>query len=192
VKGARNEAPRGFPKLDKVDEKLIELLKYENVVAPRYADIARKMEMSASTIRDRIKRLEKSGILEGYSASVDRAKFGRGIRMLRLVRFKAAPNEVFKNYLAWGKAYPKWLGHIVQIIFTTGHYDCALVYDFADMQEYHQFERELMSFMRDTIEVEDLGVVFTAADERRPRRTPEEFEKVIKRLMVKPPKGKSK
>jgi DNA-binding Lrp family transcriptional regulator len=45
-------------------------------------DIAEAMDVSASTVRKRIQRLEESGVIRGYSADIDYERAGYPLRML--------------------------------------------------------------------------------------------------------------
>ena len=173
-----------------IDRKLLELLKWGGVLAPKYVDISRKLGLPVSTVRDRVRKLEKRGIVRDYTTEINGTKIGQAIRVIRLVRFKAAFDKVLERYRAWGKAYPHWVKNIAWMAFTSGHYNMVVVYDFADLEEYNRFSREMSAFMGDLKDVEDLIVTLTVATEGKPERTPRGFEGAIKQLLVKKPAGR--
>ena len=172
------------------DRKLLELLRYGGVLAPKYVDISRKLGLPVSTVRDRVGKLEKRGIIRDYTTEINGTKVGQAIRVIRLVRFKAAFGKILERYRAWGKAYPHWVKNIAWVALTSGHYNGIFVYDFADLEEYNRFSREISSFMGDLKDVEDLIVTFTVATEGKPERTPKGFGEAVKQLLVKKPGGR--
>lgn len=62
--------------LDETDMGILEILR-KNARAP-YLDIAKKLKISESTIRKRVKELEKQRVIKKYSAIVDPSKLGYG------------------------------------------------------------------------------------------------------------------
>lgn len=62
--------------LDETDKGILEILRKNARAA--YMDIAKKLKVSESTIRKRVKELEKQGVIKKYSAIVDPSKLGYG------------------------------------------------------------------------------------------------------------------
>lgn len=58
----------------KLDSRIIELLQ-KNARIP-FLEIARKLKVSGPTIHDKISKLEKSGVIKGYTAVIDEEKRG--------------------------------------------------------------------------------------------------------------------
>lgn len=82
--------------LDRTDSKLLELLR-ANAREPT-ASIARKLQLSRSAIQDRISRLERDGVIAGYTI-----RLGEDVpknRLLAIVRFTIDPkftNTIIRN-----------------------------------------------------------------------------------------------
>lgn len=72
-----------MPKIDKNDQKIIELLK-ENSKRPTQ-NIAQHTGLPLTTVHNRIKRLEQLGIIKGYTALVDDAQLGKGLTAYVLI-----------------------------------------------------------------------------------------------------------
>ncbi len=66
--------------LDDLDFALIGLLQ-ENARTP-VTQLARQLKRPTATIRDRLRRLEDSGVIQGYTALIDTAKIGFLIKAL--------------------------------------------------------------------------------------------------------------
>ncbi len=60
--------------MDSVDEKILKQLTIDARLSAR--QLALKLELSTVTVISRIKKLEKIGILEGYTAIIDHEKLG--------------------------------------------------------------------------------------------------------------------
>lgn len=61
-------------RVDSIDKKILSLLSNNSRI--EYKDLSLKLGLSANTIKYRIKNLEKTGIIEGYSLSLNFSKIG--------------------------------------------------------------------------------------------------------------------
>ena len=68
------------PALDKYDRMLLSAL-LENGRAS-YADLARKVNLSAPAVAERVAKLEASGVITGYEAKIDLSKIGLPIQCM--------------------------------------------------------------------------------------------------------------
>jgi Lrp/AsnC family leucine-responsive transcriptional regulator len=66
--------------VDDIDRRLLSLLMAD--ARASYAELARAVGLSAPSVHDRVRRLERSGALRGYSAVVDPAALGLGVTAL--------------------------------------------------------------------------------------------------------------
>jgi Lrp/AsnC family transcriptional regulator for asnA, asnC and gidA len=66
-----------IPDIDKLDHQILSIL-MRNVKIP-YTEIAKKLQVSGGTIHVRMKKLEESGIVNGYHLSVNPEKLGYDI-----------------------------------------------------------------------------------------------------------------
>jgi DNA-binding Lrp family transcriptional regulator len=71
--------------LDATDHKILELLSQN--ARRTMADIGDRVSLSASAVTRRIERLERSGVIAGYTVVVDHRKAGRPIQAFTEVRF---------------------------------------------------------------------------------------------------------
>jgi Lrp/AsnC family transcriptional regulator, leucine-responsive regulatory protein len=77
------ETPR-FHNLDRVDCSIIRALQENG--RGSFADIGKAIGLSATSVAERIRRLEQSGIIEGYHASVSASKLGYPVTAFILAR----------------------------------------------------------------------------------------------------------
>ena len=66
--------------MDDIDRQLLSLLLAD--ARSSYADLARAVGLSAPSVHDRVRRLERSGALRGYTAVVDPHALGLGVTAL--------------------------------------------------------------------------------------------------------------
>ena len=72
-----SDPSRPHPKrIDVIDRQILEILQHNSQAT--YDDIAARIRRSASTTRDRIRQMERSGIIRGYCAIIDAKAVGLG------------------------------------------------------------------------------------------------------------------
>ena len=74
--------------MDSIDRALVSALQDDARLS--YAELGRQVGLSAPAVAERMRRLEASGIITGYHASVDLKKAGYGI--VAFVRLTSAPD----------------------------------------------------------------------------------------------------
>lgn len=76
-----SDPSRPHPKrVDVIDRQILEILQHNSQAT--YDDIAARIRRSASTTRDRIRQMERSGIIRGYCAIIDAKAVGLGTEAL--------------------------------------------------------------------------------------------------------------
>jgi Lrp/AsnC family transcriptional regulator, leucine-responsive regulatory protein len=83
--------------LDETDLRLLDALQEDGRAG--YADLARRVSMSPSAVAERIRRLEDSGVIRGYSAVVDPERLGLGITALVRLRYPTGNYKPFHDLL---------------------------------------------------------------------------------------------
>jgi DNA-binding Lrp family transcriptional regulator len=71
--------------LDRTDHEILVLL--EENARRTMGDIAERVSLSTSAVKRRIDRMERAGVISGYTVVVDHAKLGRPIQAFTEVRF---------------------------------------------------------------------------------------------------------
>lgn len=71
--------------LDETDLRLLDVLQRDGRAS--YTELARAVSMSASAVTERVRRLEESGVISGYSAVVDPQRLGLTIMALIRLRY---------------------------------------------------------------------------------------------------------
>ena len=105
--------------LDQTDHRIIDLLSQN--ARRTMSDIGEKVSLSASAVTRRIERLERSGVIAGYTVVVDHRKAGRPIQAFTEVRFAGTAD--LKEIKETAIQLPE-----VQAVFTTAGDPDALVW----------------------------------------------------------------
>lgn len=83
---------------DDIDMLILEALQRDGR-AP-YAELARTVSMSASAVAERVRRLEESGVIAGYSAVVDPERLGLDILAFVRLRYPTSNYKPFHDLVA--------------------------------------------------------------------------------------------
>ena len=116
-------------RLDSVDEQIVDLLVAD--ARRSLADIGRHVSLSSPAVKRRIERLEQTGVLTGYTATVDHAKRGRPLEAFTELRFAGDTRVDEISAVAHG------LPEVVSIFTTAGDPDALAwirVRDVADLK----------------------------------------------------------
>ena len=111
--------PMGTEELDPIDHQIIELLSHN--ARRTMADIGEQVSLSASAVTRRIERLERTGVIAGYTVVVDHRKAGRPIQAFTEVRFAGTAD--LQEIKETAMQLPE-----VQAVFTTAGDPDALVW----------------------------------------------------------------
>lgn len=120
--------------LDGLDLELITLLE-ENSGATK-KQIAKKLQIPLTTVHNRIAKMEKSGLIKGYRAVIDRKKLGKGV---------AAYIDVSVNYLTPSFSQASIAKKIAsmkdveEVAIVTGNTDLRIKAYFAGTEEMNEF-----------------------------------------------------
>lgn len=104
--------------MDNIDEKILECLK-ENA-RQKASVIAEQISLSVSAVIERIHKLEKSGIIRGYTVVLDHKKLGNGL--MAYVEVSLEHPKYYENFTVRIKAHPG----IMSCSYITGDFDFLL------------------------------------------------------------------
>jgi Lrp/AsnC family leucine-responsive transcriptional regulator len=104
--------------LDSTDRRILSILREEGRVA--YRELAERVQLSPNATADRVRRLERRGVIRGYRADVDLEVLGRTLVALVDVRLPlGADNAAFE---AAALSFPA----VIEALHVTGDIDYEL------------------------------------------------------------------
>lgn len=123
--------------MDKFDQHLLELLQQDGRLST--VELAERVGLSASPCARRLKKLEQQGVIEGYSALLNRQKVGIAMTVfveVSLSNHQAQSIDKFESEIVEMK-------QVVSCHVVSGAYDYLLEVVSQDLNDYELFIRQL-------------------------------------------------
>jgi Lrp/AsnC family leucine-responsive transcriptional regulator len=103
---------------DEIDRDILGELSRDGRVS--FTDLASRVRLSPNAVAERVRRLERSGVIRRYTAELDRATLGMGLEAYIDVKLRAdTPADRFEEAV-------ERIAGVVQLILTTGSSDYTL------------------------------------------------------------------
>jgi Lrp/AsnC family transcriptional regulator, leucine-responsive regulatory protein len=120
-------------KLDSTDKELLKLLQQDAHLTIK--QLSSMLNLSPTPIYERIKRMEKDGIIKKYVAVIDREKIDRELMVFCNIRLKEHAQEMGKTFV--DKVLS--MTEVVECYNISGEYDFLLKVTVKDMKSYQAF-----------------------------------------------------
>ena len=125
--------------LDNIDKKILSELLLNSKQSIK--DLAKKVELSVTPVHERIKKLESTGIITGYSANIDIQQIGFSLVVFMNITLIRHQEELDKEIAT----YIKGLDEVVEAYFVSGDFDLLVKVVLKDMKHYQEFVLHKMS-----------------------------------------------
>ncbi|MCU4175051.1 Lrp/AsnC family transcriptional regulator [Carboxylicivirga sp. N1Y90] len=125
--------------LDQTDRKLLRLLQQDCRITIK--ELSKKLYLSNTPVYERIKKLEKRGIIKGYVALLEPEVLDRSMVVfisLSMENHSRDAVEKFKNEVMV-------LTEVMEFYYTSGNYDALIKLMVKDMNAYSIFVQEKLS-----------------------------------------------
>ena len=143
--------------MDELDFKIIYTLN-ENA-RKSFRIIARELNVSLSTISNRVKKLEEEGIIESYIPVINREKIGYGLTAL--INIKLTSGKLIEAQKMISKD-----NHVSSVYDITGDWDSLIIAHFIDRRDLNRFIKKILSM--DYVERSNTQMVLNVVkDEKR-------------------------
>ena len=119
--------------LDKTDILILKALQENGRITVK--DLALKVHLSTTPVFDRMRRLEKEGYIQRYTAVLSPAKLGRGFTVFCSVRLRRMGKEIAHDFVARIKDIPE----VAECYNISGDFDYLLKIYAPDMKYYNEF-----------------------------------------------------
>ena len=118
------------PSLDKIDMKIIQLLQHNARMS--IADLADKVGLSATPIKERMRRLQDQGVITGYHAKINPHLIGQGLLVFVEIKLKDKSASLFAEF----KRDVLRISQIMECHLVSGEYDYLIKVRLPDMSAY--------------------------------------------------------
>lgn len=142
-------------RLDSIDSEILELLSKNGKLGNK--EIAAKIGLSTTPTFERIRRLERKGIIKGYVAVLDKTKIGKGLKVFCQVSLKSHNSEIIEGF-------EKEVVHLTEVsacYHIAGDFDYSLFIEVTDMEEYQIFLKQKLANIPNIANVQTAFVMST-------------------------------
>ncbi len=119
--------------LDGIDKQLLNYLQQD--CKQTHKELSAKLNLSVTAVYERIKKLERGGVLRNYVALVDTAKVDLGFMVFCHVKLEKHAKEAITHF----EAEVERLSEVVECFHVSGDYDYLLKVMVKDMEHFRSF-----------------------------------------------------
>ncbi len=119
--------------LSRTDRKLLRLL--QDDARASFVDMARQVGLSPTPCKERIRRMEREGVIRGYKAILDPEYLDAGLVVFVQIRLNRTSQDIFEEFKAAASDLPE----VQECYLVSGNFDYLIKARVADMAAYREF-----------------------------------------------------
>ena len=124
--------------LGKIDRNILRTLQQEGRIS--YAELARRVGLSTTPCKERVKRLERDGVIKGFQAILEPAYLDAALVVFVQIRLQRTSQEVFEDFTRSVYDLPQ----VQECYLVSGNFDYLIKARVADMNAYREFLGETL------------------------------------------------
>ncbi|ALX84444.1 winged helix-turn-helix transcriptional regulator [Achromobacter xylosoxidans] len=124
--------------LDRIDLKILDILQREGRIS--VTELAERVSLSATPCSDRIKRMEREGVISGYHARVNPAALGKNLLVFLEIKLSAKSGDVFDKV----KKELLYVPEVMECHLVSGDFDYLVKARLTEMNEYRRLLGEIL------------------------------------------------
>ena len=125
--------------LDAIDRKIIAAVQTDSKITIQ--DLAAKVGLSPSPCARRLRILEESGVIKGYTAIIDQTKVGLPISVFASIKLERQREEELDRFAQAIRRWPE----VVDCFLMTGQRDYLMRIVVSDLEAYERFLKEKLT-----------------------------------------------
>jgi len=141
--------------LDEVDVQLLSLLQQDGRITN--ADLAKKVGLSPPSVLQRVRVLEKAGLIKGYFGILDAEKLGLRITALAMISLSLHQEQPIERFRRSVNDIPE----VLECYHVSGEFDFLLKIVVKDIRAYEQLIRERLSKIKGIQQIKTSFVLAT-------------------------------
>ena len=141
--------------LDEVDVQLLSLLQQDGRITN--ADLAKKVGLSPPSVLQRVRVLEKAGLIKGYFGLLDADKLGLRITALAMISLSLHQEQPIERFRRSVNEIPE----VLECYHVSGEFDFLLKIVVKDIRAYEQLIRERLSKIKGIQQIKTSFVLAT-------------------------------
>ena len=139
--------------LDKTDRKILGLLQSDARLTIQ--EIGQRINLSKTPVHERIKRLERAGVIDRYVTILDKKKLGNLLMIYCQVTLDRQTRDAFADYEAAVRELPD----VLECNRVSGTFDYLIKIVSRDMETYNHFYQEQLSVISGTLHISSFFVM---------------------------------
>ncbi|MFY7890891.1 MAG: Lrp/AsnC family transcriptional regulator [Spirosomataceae bacterium] len=120
-------------KLDSIDKEILKHLQQDAHLTTK--ELSSRLNLSPTPVYERVRKLEKEGVIKAYVALVDREKIEKDLMVFCSIRLKEHAKEAGAKFVQEIVS----LSEVMECFNISGDYDFMLKIVVKDMREYQSF-----------------------------------------------------
>ena len=124
--------------LDRIDLKILDILQREGRIS--VTELAERVSLSATPCSDRVKRMEREGVITGYHARVNPAALGKNLLVFLEIKLSAKSGDVFDKV----KKELLYVPEVMECHLASGDFDYLVKARLTEMNEYRRLLGEIL------------------------------------------------
>lgn len=146
-------------KLDAIDRKILEILQTEGRIANN--ELANRIGLTTTPTLERVRRLEREGVIEGYKAKINKPAVEKGLTVFATVVLSVHQLNSLEEFTNAVQSIPE----ILACYNTTGEGDFLLHIVVKDTEEYERLLRTKLTTLPDVLRLQTSIVLSTIKEE---------------------------
>jgi Lrp/AsnC family leucine-responsive transcriptional regulator len=125
-------------KLDRLDRKILDILQRDGRIS--ITNLAQAVGLSATPCAERVRRLERSGVITGYHARLSPAAVGKNLLVFLEIRLAAKSDEVFEKIRNELQRMPE----VLECHLVSGDFDYLVKARLSEMNDYRRLLGDIL------------------------------------------------
>ena len=127
--------------LDRIDLKILDVLQRDGRIA--MTELAERVNLSATPCSERVRRMEREGVIMGYCARVNPAALGKHLLVFLEIKLSSKSGDVFEQV----KKELAFVPEVMECHLVSGDFDYLIKARLAEMSKYRQLLGEILKRM---------------------------------------------
>lgn len=127
-----------MPELDRIDRKILDLLQRQGRIS--MTELAERIGLSASPCAERVKRMERDGVISGYHARVSPEALGKMLLVFVEIKLSAKSGDVFDKVRQELLHMPE----VLECHLVSGSFDYLVKARLSGMSEYRHLLGDIL------------------------------------------------
>lgn len=124
--------------IDRIDHRILHALQLDGRMT--MTELAQQVGLSATPCTDRVKRLERAGVITGYHAHLNAHALGKSLLVFVEIRLSSKSDQVFENVRQGLKDMPE----VMECHLVSGSFDYLVKMRLSAMSEYRSLLGKLL------------------------------------------------